>query len=114
MANGGGNFGGDGSVVWEVTTKKDAMNDSHGNPRKKVEQAHGSGGKRNAGIDEDSGTYFVILLKLDERTLIDMVKHEGIDRIRIRVPIQDIPKQIEIHWNKEFPGTEHTERLGTA
>jgi hypothetical protein len=99
MANGGGNFGGDGSVKWEVITKK---------PKK------GGPAKNDDNIDDDYDTYFVVLLKPHEGTLIDMIKHEGHDRMRIRVPIaDDISKQIEIHWNKGFPGTEKVFGTGT-
>jgi hypothetical protein len=114
MANGGGNFGGDGSVVWEVSTNKD----HNPHPRKKVEQPHGNHGKTNAGVDDDMGQYFVILLALPDGITPDRFIRDSIDThgngVKIRLKITGRSKQIEIHWSPEFDGTTEGPPIATA
>jgi len=101
MANGsGGTFDGDGSVQWEVVTVDDEVRKSEALP-------YGDDGRRTKGADKRHGEFFRIDLivpkvwsdQFAEQFTDGKGKKPG-ETITIYLPIEKVPRQIEVHWSQ--------------
>jgi hypothetical protein len=101
MANGSGAaFDGDGSVQWEVVTVDDETRKSEALP-------YGDDGRRTKGADKRHGEYFRIDFIVPkfwsgpfaEQFTDGRGKKPG-DTITIYLPIEQVPRQIEVHWSQ--------------
>jgi len=101
MANGsGGTFDGDGSVQWEVVTVDDEIRKSEAVP-------YGDDGRRTKGADKRHGDYFRIDFVVP-KTWTDPFTAQFADArgkkpgevVTIYLPIERVPRQIEVHWSQ--------------
>ena len=100
---GQGNFGGDGSVRWDVSTRRDRNfdpgNAQPGNPR------------RCGGVDEQHGGSFIVRVKpprgMAPAAYLEQLRRELIvtgGRIELRIAVEDMPpgqgtpQQIQVEW----------------
>ena len=95
----GGNFGGDGSIRWDVTTDDD-------DDKEKNHKQDGNKGWKSGGVDKSYGSNFVISLRIPTGVpaatfiaqLGNLQATSG-NRVEITLPIEDrVSEQIRIRW----------------
>ena len=98
MANGsGGEFAGDGSVSWHVTT----VNDKQSGPK----GSHGSNGLKFGGADNDYGASFKVTLRVpsgatDKAKFLSqfaVAPTGGV--VEIWLPIEKVSRQVKVEWS---------------
>jgi hypothetical protein len=100
----GGEFGGDGSVRWEIRSGDEIKASSDSADTFKVARRRGKSGTRCTGIDCQHGNDFVVTVKLPEKMSADEfikgIKKAG-RTISFRVPIKPVSKQIRVRWGQD-------------
>lgn len=108
----GGSFDGDGSVQWEVNTSDDDATKAETLPF-----GEGKKGRKNKGADKTHGKYFQIDMLVPaepgeaQKFLAQFtgkpIKTKNGDAIRVYVPVEKRPEQIDIDWGAsvKYPGS---------
>ncbi len=100
----GGNFGGDGSVRWEIRSGDEIKASSDSADTFQVARRRGKSGTRCTGIDCQHGKEFVVTVKVPEKMsaeeFIKTIRTRG-RTVTFRVPIVKVPKQIQVRWGQD-------------
>src|SRR5262245_3315741 len=101
---GEGQFGGDGSVKWEIDNSDDDTSQFHHDPPSGSNHA-----RQVRGVDHTYGPDFVVSLKPPQGMSAAQFKTslesggltiEG-GRVVLRVPIERVPRQVVVRWKQE-------------
>jgi len=99
-----GNFGGDGSVRWEVKVDEDERS-NHVNKSQLVQTDTGCVA---SGVEKKYGSHFILTLKVpgvtDDKSFFEFLTKSGDldvrdDTVTFKLKIEKTPRQISVHWN---------------
>jgi hypothetical protein len=101
---GEGQFGGDGSVNWDIDTTNDNQHKFKHQP-----PSGGNKGRKVGGVDETFGPDFVVSVKLPPNMSPDAFKNglKFVDgHVVFRIPIEDKePRQVVVSWREDRNST---------